>query len=193
VGPGSIHPLNRLYDAKKSHAPMLAICGQVPSAEIGSDFFQEVNNDVLFSDVAEFARSLTSVNQMPHVLEHAVNAAIAKPGVSVLTIPGDVGSQEISGDVAPPRFAPTAAATPASDAQIHAAAAGFAAGEKVSLLVGRGARGVRAQVLELAQKQQAPRVVTLKGKEGLERENPYQVGQTGLLGHPAAAAALDDA
>src|SRR5690625_7862072 len=82
VGPGSIHLLNGLYDAKKSHAPVLAICGQVPSAEIGSDFFQEVNNDVLFSDVAEFARSLTSANQMPHVLEHAVNAAIAKPGVS---------------------------------------------------------------------------------------------------------------
>jgi len=193
VGPGSIHLLNGLYDAKKSHAPILAICGQVPSAEIGSDFFQEVNNDVLFSDVAEFARSLTSVNQMPHVLEHAVNAAIAKPGVSVLTIPGDVGSQEISGDAAPPRFAPAAAATPASDAQIHAAASAIDAGEKVSLLVGMGARGARAQVLELARKLQAPMVVTLKGKEGLERDNPYQVGQTGLLGNPAAAGALDDA
>ncbi len=193
VGPGSIHLLNGLYDAKKSHAPVLAICGQVPSAEIGSDFFQEVNNDVLFSDVAEFARSLTSANQMPHVLEHAVNAAIAKPGVSILTIPGDVGSLEISDDVALPRFAPTAAATPASDTQIHAAASAIDAGEKVSLLVGMGARDARAQVLELARKLQAPMVVTLKGKEGLERGNPYQVGQSGLLGNPAAAGALDDA
>src|SRR5699024_5767968 len=130
---------------------------------------------------------------MRHVTETTANPAIRKPGVSVLTIPGDVGSQEISGDVAPPRFAPTAAATPASDAQIHAAASAIDAGEKVSLLVGMGARGARAQVLELAQKLQAPMVVTLKGKEGLERDNPYQVGQTGLLGNPAAAAALDDA
>src|SRR5699024_6112907 len=61
------------------------------------------------------------------------------------------------------------------------------------LLVGMGARGARAQVLGLAQKLQAPMVVTLKGKEGLERDNPYQVGQTGLLGNPAAAAALDHA
>src|SRR5690625_6920584 len=106
VGPGSIHLLNGLYDAKKSHVPLLAICGQVPSAEIGSDFFQEVNNDVLFADVAVFARTVTSANQMPHVLEQAVNAAMAQRGVAVLTIPGDDGSIELYGDVPGPRFAP---------------------------------------------------------------------------------------
>ena len=77
VGPGSIHLLNGLYDAKKSHAPLLAICGQVPSGEIGSDFFQEVNNDVLFADVALFAHTVTSVAQMPYLLEQAVNTALA--------------------------------------------------------------------------------------------------------------------
>ena len=54
VGPGSIHLLNGLYDAKKSHAPVLALCGQVPLAELGTDFFQEVDNDALFADVAVF-------------------------------------------------------------------------------------------------------------------------------------------
>src|SRR3954470_12723128 len=69
VGPGSIHLLNGLYDAKKSHAPVLALCGQVPLAELGTDFFQEVDNDRLFADVAVFARTLTSPAQMPIMLE----------------------------------------------------------------------------------------------------------------------------
>ena len=60
VGPGSIHLLNGLYDAKKSPPPVLAICGQVPLAELGSDFFQEVDNDPLFADVAVFSRTVTS-------------------------------------------------------------------------------------------------------------------------------------
>src|SRR5204863_8550092 len=59
VGPGSIHLLNGLYDAKKSHAPVLALCGQVPLAEIGTDFFQEVDNDALFADVAVFRATVT--------------------------------------------------------------------------------------------------------------------------------------
>ena len=91
VGPGAIHLLNGLYDAKKSHAPVLAICGQVPREEIGSDFFQEVDNDALFADVAVFNQTITSAEQIPALLERAVNAALAERGVAVLTLPGDVG------------------------------------------------------------------------------------------------------
>src|SRR3954468_4034862 len=65
VGPGAIHLLNGLYDAKKSQAPVLALCGQVPLAEVGSNFFQEVDNDALFSDVALFCRTVSSPEQMP--------------------------------------------------------------------------------------------------------------------------------
>ena len=141
VGPGSIHLLNGLYDAKKSRAPVLAICGQVPTSEIGSEFFQEVNNDVLFADVAVFARSVTSANQMPHVLEQAVNAAIAQRGVAVLTIPGDVGACDLLDDVPIPRFAPVAAPAPAPQSQVEAAAQALNDAGKVTLLVGMGARG----------------------------------------------------
>src|SRR5689334_24522854 len=81
VGPGSIHLLNGLYDAKKSHAPVLAICGQVPLAELGSDFFQEVDNDALFSDVAVFRHTLTSPEQLPSMLERAVQSALTERGV----------------------------------------------------------------------------------------------------------------
>ncbi len=84
VGSGSIHLLNGLYDAKKSHTPVFAISGQVPSEEIGSDVFQEVDNDRLFADVAAFTRTVTSPAQLPLLLEQAVNAAYAAPGVAVL-------------------------------------------------------------------------------------------------------------
>src|SRR5689334_20101797 len=83
VGPGAVHLLNGLYDAKKSHAPVLAICGQVPREDIGTDFFQEVDNDTLFADVSVWAHTLTSPSQLPHLLEQAVNAAYAHRGVAV--------------------------------------------------------------------------------------------------------------
>ena len=95
VGPGSVHLLNGLYDAKKSHAPVLAICGQVPLAELGTDFFQEVDNDLLFRDVAGFTRTITSPEQVATLLEQAVQAALNTPGVAVLTLPGDVGGLDV--------------------------------------------------------------------------------------------------
>ncbi|GIL35226.1 thiamine pyrophosphate-dependent enzyme [Phycicoccus sp. DTK01] len=191
VGPGSVHLLNGLYDAKKSHAPVLAICGQVPSGDIGTDFFQEVDNDVLFSDVAVWARTLTSVEQLPHVLEQGVNAALAQGGVAVLTIPGDVGDLELPQDTPLPRFAPAGVPAPAPEVQVAAVAELLAGDAEVTLLVGHGALGAREEVLELAERLAAPMVLTLKAKEGLERDNPYEVGQSGLIGNPAAAHAMD--
>src|ERR1700710_937944 len=91
VGPGSIHLLNGLYDAKKSHAPVLAICGQVPLSELGTDMFQEIDNDLVFRDVAAFTRTLTSPEQAVTTIEQAVQAALNAPGVAVITLPGDVG------------------------------------------------------------------------------------------------------
>src|SRR3978361_1850229 len=83
VGPGSIHLLNGLYDAKKSRVPVLAVCGQVPLAEIGSDFFQEIDNDQLFADVAAFSRTLSRPQQMPLLFEQAVQTAVAQKTASV--------------------------------------------------------------------------------------------------------------
>lgn len=193
VGPGAVHLLNGLYDAKKSHAPVLAIVGQVPTAEIGSDFFQEVNNDVLFADVSVFAQTVTSAQQMPQLLEQAVNAAMAECGVAVLTVPGDIGALELPKDTREPFFAPLQAQAAAPDDQIAEAVAALDQADKVTLLVGRGAQGSRDKVLELAERLNAPMVLTLKAKEGLERDNRFQVGQSGLIGNPAAASALDEA
>lgn len=192
VGPGAVHLLNGLYDAKKSHAPVLAICGQVPTEHIGTQFFQEVDNDKLFADVAAFAHTVTNPAQLPGILAEAVNTAYGERGVSVLTLPGDVGSLDAPSDE-PVHVAPRAEGGPAAEAHIAEAADVLADhGAKVTMLVGCGAAGAREEVLETARLLQAPMVLTLKAKPVLEKDNGFQVGQTGLIGNPGAVKALED-
>ncbi|MCU1593707.1 MAG: thiamine pyrophosphate protein binding domain protein [Frankiales bacterium] len=192
VGPGAIHLLNGLYDAAKSHAPVLAVCGQVPRAEMGSDYFQEVDNDLLFTDVARFRFTLTSPEQAPRVIAQAVQAAYEGPGVAVLSIPGDVGSLELPAPVRVPRHVLTPPRTAPDPAAVSAAADLLERASTVTLLVGMGAREAREDVLALAERLAAPMVLTLKAKEGLEHDNPYQIGQSGLIGNTATKKAFDD-
>lgn len=190
VGPGSIHLLNGLYDAKKSRTPVLAICGQVPSEEIGSDYFQEVNNDRLFSDVAVFAQTVTSPAQMPYLLEQAVNTAMSLRGVAVLSIPGDLGAAQLPKGAAP-NFVDVRQPVAAHPEALAAAAAALNGSTHVAMLVGMGARGAKDLLLATAERLAAPMVLTLKAKETLEDANEFQVGQAGLLGNPAAQHALE--
>ncbi|MEU9590703.1 thiamine pyrophosphate-dependent enzyme [Streptomyces sp. NPDC048193] len=193
VGPGFVHLLNGLYDAAKSHAPVLAIAGQVPLAEIGSDYFQEVDNDALFSDVAVFRATVTSPDQLPQMLETAVRHALGRKGVAVLTVPGDLGERELTAD-RPARFSLNAPLSRPEESAVRRAAELLDRSERVTLLVGEGARAARQDVLALADRLAAPMVLTLKAKAGFEGDaNPFQVGQTGLIGNPAAARALQDA
>jgi pyruvate dehydrogenase (quinone) len=189
VGPGSLHLLNGLYDAKKSHAPVLAVCGQVPLAELGSDFFQEVDNDAVFADVAAFCQTVTSPDQLPGLLEQAVNLALGTPGVAVLTLPGDVAGLDAAGEA--PHFVTERRPVVPDQAALQQAAALLDGAGAVTLLVGAGARHARQEVLALADRLAAPMVLTLKAKEGLEADNPHQVGQSGLIGNPAAQHAFD--
>ncbi|MFF7751047.1 thiamine pyrophosphate-dependent enzyme [Streptomyces sp. NPDC007971] len=193
VGPGSVHLLNGLYDAAKSHAALLAIAGQVPLAELGSDYFQEVDNDALFRDVAVFRATITSPDQLPQMLETAVRHALGRRGVAVLTVPGDLGERELTAD-RPARFSLNAPVSRPDGSAVHRAAELLDRSERVTLLVGEGARAAREDVLTLADRLAAPMVLTLEAKAGFEGDdNPFQVGQTGLIGNPAAAAALQDA
>ncbi|MEV6995721.1 thiamine pyrophosphate-dependent enzyme, partial [Streptomyces sp. NPDC093228] len=193
VGPGSVHLLNGLYDAAKSHAPVLAIAGQVPLAELGSDYFQEVDNDALFRDVAVFRATLTSPEQLPQMLETAVRTALGSKGVAVLTVPGDLGEREVP-DGRPTRFGLSRAVSRPEEPAVQRAAELLDRSERLTLLVGAGARAARTDVLALADRLAAPMVLTLKAKESFEDDtNDFQVGQTGLIGNPAAAAALKDA
>ena len=190
VGPGAIHLLNGLYDAKKSHTPVLAICGQVPREEMGSDFFQEVDNDVLFADVSVFCQTVTSVDQLPGILEQAVNAALSERGVAVLTLPGDVGGLDLPKHTPVPRFVKAQPVLAPDPDAVRAAADAINAADSVTFLVGLGARHARTEVLQAAERLAAPMVLTLKAKEGFDDDNPYEIGQSGLIGNPSTALAF---
>jgi pyruvate dehydrogenase (quinone) len=192
VGPGAIHLLNGLYDAKKSHAPVLAICGQVPREDMGSQFFQEVDNDAIFADVAVFNRTVTEVDQLPALLEQAVNAALAESGVAVLTLPGDVGGLDLPKHTAVPTFVSTRPEITPSSESLAAAAEAINVAGSVCLLVGHGALGARPEVLELAERLSAPMVLTLKAKEVMEDDNDFEIGQSGLIGNHSTAVAFED-
>ncbi len=192
VGPGSIHLLNGLYDAAKSHAPVLAITGQVEVGLLGTNYFQEIDADALFRDVSVFNHTIVSPSQMPVLAEQAIEAALGQQGVAVLTLPGDIGTQSVPDDAKAVRAFNDPSRSRPADEHLAAAAALINGGGKVTLLVGIGASGARAEVVELSKRLAAPMVVTLKGKETFDWDNPAQVGQSGLLGNPAAAAALDD-
>ncbi len=178
VGPGAIHLLNGLYDARKSHTPVLAVLGQVPREDIGSDFFQEVDNDALFADVSVFCQTVSSAEQFPLLLERAVNTAIQERGVAVLTLPGDVGGLDLPKHTTVPAFIQARPDAVPSDEALREAAAAINAGGPVTLLVGQGAREAREEVMALASRLHAPMVLTLKAKEGFDDDNPYEVGQS---------------
>ncbi|MFD4874785.1 thiamine pyrophosphate-dependent enzyme [Streptomyces sp. NPDC058420] len=192
VGPGSVHLLNGLYDAAKSRTPVLAIAGQVPLSELGSDAFQEVDNDLLFRDVAVFRATITDPDQLPQLLETAVRSALGHKGVAVLTVPGDLGDRELHHD-RPARFSLTTPTTRPEASAVRRAADLLSSADRITLLVGQGARAAREDVLALADRLAAPMVLTLKAKEGFEGDNAFQIGQTGLIGNPAAAGAMHSA
>ncbi|MBL0747680.1 thiamine pyrophosphate-dependent enzyme [Nocardioides baculatus] len=191
VGPGAIHLINGLYDAKKSKTPVLAICGQVPREEMGSDFFQEVDNDVLFADVSVFCETITSIDQVPRIIEQAVNAALSERGVAVLSLPGDVGGLDLPKNTAVPRFLPAQPVLGPDPDAVRAAADAINAAGSVTFLVGQGARHARDEVFRAAELLSAPMVLSLKAKEGFDDDNPYEIGQSGLIGNPATAKAFE--
>ncbi|MFF8188212.1 ubiquinone-dependent pyruvate dehydrogenase [Microbacterium sp. NPDC016588] len=190
-GPGSLHFINGLYDAQRSRVPVLAIASHIPSAEIGSGYFQETHPQEQFRECSVYSELVGSPEQMPWVLETAMRTAIEKQGVAVVVVPGDVFFEK-----APERraSAPIVAArthvVPADDG-LAAAAEVLNGAENVTILAGAGVAGAHADVLALAERLQAPIVHAFRGKEWIEYDNPYDVGMTGLLGFSSGYRAME--
>ncbi|WP_181797484.1 thiamine pyrophosphate-requiring protein [Streptomyces sp. WELS2] len=187
-GPGAIHLLNGLYDAKLDHVPVLAIVGQTNRTAMGGSYQQEVDLHTLYKDVAsEFVETVTVPEQLPNVLDRAIRTAYARRCPTALIIPADV--QEL--DYSPPTHAfkmvPSSlgmsefTATPTDEA-LRRAADVLNAGEKVAVLVGQGAAGAVAEVREVAELLGAGVAKALLGKDVLSDELPYVTGPIGLLG-----------
>ncbi|NEY33865.1 thiamine pyrophosphate-requiring protein [Streptomyces sp. PRKS01-65] len=187
-GPGAIHLLNGLYDAKLDHVPVLAIVGQTHRTAMGGSYQQEVDLHTLYKDVAsEFVETVTVPEQLPNVLDRAIRTAYARRCPTAVIIPGDV--QEL--DYSPPTHAfkmvPSSlgrsewTAVP-SEESVRRAAEILNAGDKVAILVGQGAAGARAEVERLAELLGAGVAKALLGKDVLSDELPYVTGSIGLLG-----------
>lgn len=192
VGPGAIHLINGLYDAKRDHAAVLAITGHVPITEQGTGYFQEVDIRNLFQDVTVYNEFINSPAQLPRVAQLAVQTALTLGGVSHLSIPTDVINQDVpSGSPLREIFLPMAHVMPCPD-ELERAAGILNQGGKVTILAGDGCRGSRGELLQLAQILNAPIVRTLRATDVMEYENPYWIGGIGMLGTPQGLAALDD-
>ncbi len=183
-GPGNMHLINGLYDCHRTRVPVLAIAAQIPSGEIGSNYFQETRPEALFRECSVYCETVSDADQMPRTLETAIRAAVGHRGVSVIAMPGDVALRPATAGVARTADAllPPAAVTVPADADLDRLAAMLNGAGKVTILAGRGCRTAHAELVQLAATLQAPVVHALGGKEFVEYDNPYDVGMTGLIG-----------
>ena len=183
-GPGNLHLINGLYDCNRTRVPVLAIAAQVPSGEIGSNYFQETRPEALFRECSVYCETISDADQMPRTLETAIRAAVGHRGVSVVSIPGDVALRATTGTRARSAGAllpPAAVIVPGEDDLARLADLLNGAG-RVTILAGRGCRDAHGPLLRIAQALQAPIVHALGGKEFVEYDNPFDVGMTGLIG-----------
>src|ERR1700726_278302 len=180
-GPGNLHLINGLYDCHRSRVPVLAIAAQIPSAEIGSRYFQETHPEHLFAQCSHYCELVSHPEQMPRVLELAMQTAVSRRGVAVVSIPGDIALRDA---VEGPRlhFPPPTPTVCPSDEEIATLAKLLNKSKKITIFAGAGCAGAHAELIELAGKLNAPIVHTMRGKEYIEYDNPFDVGMTGLLG-----------
>lgn len=183
-GPGNMHLINGLYDCHRTRVPVLAIAAQIPSAEVGSGYFQETKPERLFRDCSVYCETITDASQMPRTLDTAIRAAVGHRGVAVVSISGDVALRAAEHDLA----RATASLLPARPTvqphpeEIRRLADLLNGAGRVTILAGRGCAGAHRQLLELANALQAPIVHALGGKEHVEYDNIFDVGMTGLIG-----------
>ena len=181
-GPGNLHLINGLYDCHRSRVPVLGIAAQIPSIEIGSGYFQETHPEHLFAQCSHYCELISHPEQMPRVLEIAMQTAISRRGVSVVSIPGDIALLDAVEQGPRLHFPPPAPSVCPSDDEIAALAKLLNKSKKITIFAGAGCAEAHAELIELAGKLNAPIVHALRGKEYIEYDNPFDVGMTGLLG-----------
>jgi pyruvate dehydrogenase (quinone) len=191
-GPGAIHLLNGLYDAKLDHQPVLAIVGQQSRMALGSSYQQEVDLQTLFKDVSEYVQVCMEPAQARHLIDRAIRFALSRRGVSTLIFPNDVQEEKAvpspprkhgavfsSVGYSPPRIVPR-------EGDLQRAADVLNAGEKVAMLIGQGAADAADEVVETADLLGAGVAKALLGRAALPDDLPFVTGPIGLLGSKAS-------
>ncbi|WP_322613170.1 pyruvate dehydrogenase [Dermacoccus abyssi] len=191
-GPGNLHLINGLYDANRSGAPVLAIASHIPSAQIGQGFFQETHPDRLFIECSVYSELVSTPTQSPRVVQAAIQHAVSIGGVSVVTLPGDIADEEATAEVTPVAI-PTKGVVMPTDDVVRRLASEINRAETVAIFGGAGCEGAHAELMALAEKIKAPIGHSLRGKDFIQYDNPFDVGMTGLLGYGAVAEGIEDA
>jgi pyruvate dehydrogenase (quinone) len=189
-GPGNLHLINGLFDANRSRVPVLAIAAQIPTVEIGGEYFQETHPAELFRECSVYCELISIPEQLPRLLQIAMRAAVQRGGVAVLVVPGDVLTADAPSDEVVTVRAARAVMRP-DDESLAAAAQVLNAAERVTIMAGAGCAGAHDQLIALAGALQAPVVHAFGGKEFVEYDNPYDVGMTGLIGFGSGYRAME--
>src|SRR6059058_944968 len=187
-GPGAVHLLNGLYDAKLDHVPVLAIVGQQKRTSLGAHYQQEIDLPVLFTDVSEFVEMCTEPAQMRHLIDRAIRIALDSKTVCTIIVPNDVA--EMKAVPSPPRehgsiYSSVGYSRPRvlpQERDIQHAAEILNDGEKVAILIGQGARGAASEIEQVADLLGAGVAKALLGKDVLPDDLPWVTGSIGLLG-----------
>ncbi len=190
-GPGSIHLINGLYEANRNGAPVLALVSHIMSAEIGRDYFQATHPERVFGDCSVFCEFLSHTSQVPLLIFEAIQTAIAKKGVAVLIIPGDILKAKMPMPKlhAPVYHLPTQ--SPQYD-QVELLAQFLKQYKKPLIYCGIGCRDAMDEIKQFAQKLKAPCLYTMRSKDFAQYDNPYCVGMLGLLATGSSQTALKE-
>ncbi|MCC5580052.1 pyruvate oxidase [Microtetraspora sp. AC03309] len=200
-GPGGVHLLNGLYDAKLDHVPVLAITGMQETSVLGTGYQQEVHLERLYEDVAVYNEMIYNPVQLPALVDIAIRTAYARRGVAHLTVPNDIQVAPADADpwehvapARPPETAPVYLKPPARprEADLEQAAAVLNSAERPAMLVGAGALHAREEVIATAERLGAPVIKTLPGKAVIPDDSPYTTGGIGLLGTRPSEELVDD-
>jgi len=185
-GPGHVHLINGLYDAHKSHVPVIAIASTIDTGQFGMDYFQETNTTKLFDDCSSYNQIATTAAQVPRMFQAAIQHAVHNKGVAVFGLPGDVAQLDaIESETSMQLFRSKPVIRP-NDSDLNLLSESLNEGKKITIYCGIGAAEAHDEVVALAEKLKAPVGFSFRGKMGIQYNNPYEIGMTGLLGQPSA-------
>ncbi|MEC3655780.1 putative thiamine pyrophosphate-containing protein YdaP [Bacillus sp. B01(2024)] len=192
AGPGAVHLLNGLYDAKADGVPVLAIAGQVASDEIGRDSFQEIKLEQMFEDVAVFNQQVHTAEALPDLLNQAIRTAYSKKGVAVLTVSDDLFAQKIKRE--PVYTSPIYLKADIEPKKEHlvTCAQYINNAKKPVILAGQGLKSAKEELLAFADKAAAPIVITLPAKGVIPDSHPHFLGNLGQIGTKPAYEAMEE-
>ena len=192
-GPGNLHLINGLFDCQRSRVPVLAIAAQIPSAELGTTYFQETHPEQLFKDCSDYCAVISEPGQLERVLPIAMRTAIAKRGVAVIVLPGNIATEHCSWQARAIGLLENESEITPSRQALERAAEILNRTSRVAILAGAGCAGSHAELIAFAKALHAPITHALRGKEYVEFDNPFDVGMSGLLGFSSGYAAMKQA